>query len=202
MGSVPTLQRLPLLLGLLMAAVACGSKGGTGEAVGQDVEQSSSCARFVLFDSEDWELREAVDYPDDLGRLGELDPGIDWYSEFERFVPLKDGTGTQGLYLRLTGYSVALAEILEKPGLPVLAEHDEEGRQIYQGRSPDGSLSVVAWPIGSAYTIVLFGQGLAVDELAAAATETRPVCQDDWVESGGVVLDCMPTEPGCGLPAD
>lgn len=196
------MPRLPLFLGLLVAAAACGSNGGAGEAVGQDVELSASCARFVLFDGEGWELKEAVDYPQDLGGLGELDPGIDWYAEFERFVPLEDGTGEQGLSLRLTGYSVALAEILEKPGLPDLAEHDDEGRQTYQGESPDGSLSAIAWPIGSAYTVVIFGQGLSVDELAATATETRAACQDEWVESGGVILDCMPTERGCELPAD
>ncbi len=60
----------------------------------------------------------------------------------------------------------------------------------------------MAWPVDSAYTIVVSGQGLAAEELAEAAAQTRAVCEDDWVEGGGVVLNCMPTEPGCALPAD
>ncbi len=102
------MQRLPMLLWLLVTTAACGSDAGAGA----DVELPASCSRFLLFDNEDWELKEAVDYPQDLGPLGEVDPGMDWYSEFERFTPLEDGTGEQGLYLRLTGYSVALKEIL------------------------------------------------------------------------------------------
>lgn len=192
------MQRLPLLLWLLSTAAACGSDGG----VGDDEKLPASCARFLLFDNEDWELKEAVDYPQDLGRLGEVDPGIDWYSEFERFVPLEDGTGEQGLSLRLTGYSVPLSEILDRPGIPDLGELESDGRQTFQGQAPDGSGSVVAWPVDSAYTIVVFGQGLAAEELAEAVRQTRAVCEDDWVEGGGVVLGCMPTEPGCTLPAD
>lgn len=47
------------------------------------------------------------------------------------------------------------------------------------------------------YTLMALSSELEVDELLAITSDARPVCEREWVDAGGIVLDCVPTEPAC-----
>ena len=170
---------------------ACGDSG-PGES-SAELDPTSECTRFVLFEDADWTFREAVDYPEDSGAWPE--PGLDWYSEFERFTPLSDGA-VEGVSLRVSGHELGIDDLRDQ--LPGIELEDHGGNaQLLTGSGIDGQPSVVAKPVSDSYTLLLLSYELDVEELVQVISETRPVCQQEWVEAGGQILDCVPTEPGC-----
>lgn len=170
---------------------ACGDRGP--EESTAEPDPASGCRRFVLFEDTDWTSQEAVDHPEDFGAWPE--PGLDWYSEFERFTPLSDGA-VEGVSLRVSGHDLGIDDLRDQlPGIE-LQEHGGN-TQLFAGSGVDGQPSVVAKPVSDGYTLVLLSYGLDVEELVRVVSQARPVCQREWVEAGGQILDCLPTEPGC-----
>lgn len=158
---------------------------------------SSSCGRFHILDGGDWEFRQAVDYPEDLGSLAEVEPSLDWVSEFERFVLIDDQT-VEGISLRISGHRVGLEDFQSELVAIALQERDDiSGETVFVGSGPEGEPSIVARPVDNDYTVMLLSYGLDTNELIQVAAAIRPACQEEWLDAGGQVLDCMPTDPDC-----
>jgi len=177
---------------MLLAGCADDDNSGAGRSDALD------CGRFVVFDEPAWDFLEAVDYPEDLGSFGEIEPGLDWYSEFERIEPAADGASSEGVSLRISGHSIGLAEFRrEMPGGDEFQErHGEDGLTLLIP-STDVEPSVLVRSVTDDYTLMLLSYGLDLDELTEVAAATRPACEQEWLDVGGRILDCMPTEPDC-----
>lgn|GEM_PF-4942334 len=154
--------------------------------------------RCALLENANWESREAVDYPEDLGALGAVEPSLDWYSDFERFTPSSDGQSGEGVSLRISGHNVGIDDLRgQLPGIE-LQEHGEGDTGLLVGSGRDGGpSSVVAKPVSDTYTLLLLSYGLDVDDLVRVTSEIRPACEQEWVDAGGQILDCVPAEPDC-----
>lgn len=161
-----------------MLLAAC--QGGDPDEPDAKGERVSGCDRFVLFENEDWDLREAIDrQPEDAALPG--DPDLDWYSEFERFVPSSDDL-TEGVSLVISGHAVAADELRRQLTNVELRKHPDQP-DLLVGSSTDGPSSVVLKPLSATYTLRLLSYGLDVDELVEVTDETRPVCEEEWVQS-------------------
>lgn len=57
--------------------------------------------------------------------------------------------------------------------------------------------NIVLAPTEDGYTLMALSSKLEVGELLAITSDARPVCEQDWVGAGGIILDCVPTEPDC-----
>src|SRR5687767_14083061 len=77
---------------LVLMAAACTDDGTTevepsdasgvsSRPTGSDVGKAE--VHYVLVDDPQWRLREAIDYRAGLGPLGEQDPDLDWYAEYD-----------------------------------------------------------------------------------------------------------------------
>lgn len=183
------LAGMAVLAGLL---AACGDSGS------DDAGTPSECTRFVLFDDADWDFHEAVDYPEDGVLVG--DPGLDWYSEFEKVEPALDGSA-EGTSLRISGHAVGLTEF-RREFISDATLEEREGADGLTLVSPANEVepSVLVRSVSDDYTLMLLSYGLELDELTEVAAATRPVCEKAWLDAGGRVLDCMPTEPDCVVP--
>jgi hypothetical protein len=182
-------------------AVLVGLLAACGDSDGDDAGTPSECTRFVLFDHPEWEFHEAVDYPDDLGEsAAAYGPHLDWYSEFERLVPAPDGESVESTSLRIAGQTAGLAEFGDSlPGTDLTERQGPKGAELVSAGA-EGEPSVLAQSITDDYTLELLSYGLDLDELTEVAAATRPACEQEWLDAGGQILDCMPTEPGCVVP--
>jgi len=172
-------------------------------------EPSAECSRYALFRGQGWEVREAVDYPKDLGRLGPtLGPRLDWYSEFERFTQVTGGPRAPGVDpSAVMTKSVRLTIAGHEAGIDDLALRGVDrwdqvpgASGIRSGRSIDNTSEfvAVAKPINDTYTLVLDSSGVPLEELLQIASDTRSVCPQEWLDAGGIVLECMPGKIACG----
>lgn len=181
-----------------MLVGACGEGGD--DSAGDDA--SSDCTRFVLLDEADgWEFREAVDYPEDLGDFGSsVGPTLDWYAEYERLDPAADGQSVEGVSLVLSGHDVGLAEFRSRHlGGELEERQGAEGAMLVRPGG-EGEPSELAQSSREGYTIQAVSYGLDLEELIQVVSATRPACQQQWLDAGGKILDCVPTEPDCGAP--
>lgn len=140
---------------------------------------------------------EAIDYPEDGGLMEGVEPSLDWYGEYERFIPSADGDSVEGVSLRLSGHHAALDEHQDELRGFDPKEREIDGRRAFAGIGPDGAPSIVTMAVADDYTLMLLSYGLELEELMDIASAVEWVCQPAWVEAGGQVLDCLPTEGGC-----
>lgn len=174
----------------------CTDDGGDGVG-GSD---ASDCGRFVVFDEPAWELLEAIDYPEDVGALGVGEPGLDWYSEFQRVEPAAADGSAEGVSLRISGHTVGLAEFRRGMiGGDALQERQGAEGPTLVSPGTDVEPSVLARSVTDEYTLMLLSYGLDLDELTEVASGTHPACEQEWLDAGGRILDCIPTEPGCNV---
>ena len=161
-----------MTIALLLAACQDGDTDAQGD-------RASKCDRFALLENDDWELREAVDrQADDVAHPG--DPDLDWYSEFERFVPLSDDR-VEGVSLVISGHDVAV-EDLQRQLTNVRFRRHPETSKLLVGSATNGP-SIVLKRVSDSYTLRLLSYGLEVDELVQITAETRPACKAEWVEA-------------------
>jgi hypothetical protein len=179
-------------------AILAGLLAACWDSDGGDAGTPSECTRFVLFDDAEWDLQEAVDYPDDLGEsAAAVGPNVDWYAEFERFTSAADGDSVERTSLVISGQTAALAEFGDSlPGTELPARQGPKGPELVSPGA-EGEPNVLAQSITEDYTLMLLSYGLDLDELTEVAAATRPVCEQEWLDAGGRVLDGMPAEPNC-----
>lgn len=103
--------------------------------------------------------------------------------------------------LRLSGHDADLATQQEElPGFQT--ERTEiADRRAYTGVSPEGEPTAVGLDVADDYTLMLLSYGLPLDELVEIAASVNRVCQRNWVEDGGEILDCDPFGAGCIPPS-
>jgi hypothetical protein len=161
-------------------AILAGLLAACWDSDGGDAGTPSECTRFVLFDDAEWDLQEAVDYPDDLGESAAA-----------------VGDSVEGTSLVISGQTAALAEFGDSlPGTELTARQGPKGPELVSPGA-EGEPNVLAQSITEDYTLMLLSYGLDLDELTEVAAATRPVCEQEWLDAGGRVLDCMPAEPNC-----
>ena len=185
-----------------LLGTGCGSEGGSD----QTVDATKACpddggaGPYFVYRSMDWFFHGATDYPDDLRTLGEVEPSLDWFAEYEHYIPGLDDNPTQGASLRSSGHDVALAT--QRKELVGFQAEDTEiaGRHAYTATGPGGEPTVVGLDVGTDYTVVLLSYGLELRALVAVSRQIEQLCQADWIEAGGQLLDCMPIDPGCVEP--
>lgn len=189
------------LVGLAVLGIGCATTGDDepdGDAT--DCGFDAGPTHYFLFDDANWTLQEAVDYPEDLGALGAVEPSLDWYTEHERFVPGADLATVEGLGLRLSGHVVGIDEHQAELAGASLQGATIAGLPALTGVGQDGEPTLVTMSVADGYTLMLLTYGLDLDELVTVATEVRAVCETEWIDAGGQILDCVPTDPGCIQP--
>lgn len=181
---------------------AAGCSGGDdavrGVTAGSTCENDGDAGPYFLVGNRDWRFKEAIDYPEDGALSGGSEPSLDWYAEYERFTPPADDGSFEGVSLRMSGHHAALDEHLDELRGFDPTEREIDGTRAFVGTGPDGAPTVVTVAVVDDYTLMLLSYGLDLEELTDAAAVVERVCQPAWVEAGGQVLDCLPTEPGCG----
>lgn len=184
---------------IVVLAPGCsdGDDGARDVTADLACESDGDAGPYFLFDHQDWQFMEAIDYPEDGGLMEGVEPSLDWYGEYERFIPSADGDSVEGVSLRLSGHHAALDEHHDELRVFDPTEREIDGARAFVGVGPDGAPSVVTMAVADDYTLMLLSYGLELEELTDAALVVRRVCQRAWVEAGGQVLDCLPTEPGC-----
>jgi hypothetical protein len=164
----------------------------------EDGEDGEDGTRYFGFADPRWEFREAVDYPDDRGPLNPAEATLDWYAEHERLTPTADQQSVEGVSLRISGHGAGLDEQrVELAGID-LSEEQIAGVRALAGAGSDGRPTVVSMAVDYDYTLVLLSYGADLDELRQIAAAVEPVCEQQWTDAGGQVLDCLPTEASCG----
>ncbi len=199
LGSV---LRSALIALSLVAALAGGCSNG--EDGGQDGTAGSTCQNdggagpYFLFEHEDWEFKGATDLPEDLGPMEAIEPSLDWYAEHERLTPSTDGAMVEGVSLRLSGHDADLDEHQDELSGFDAEEQLINGVRALAGIGPDLAPTVVTVTVTNDYTLMLLSYGLELEELIdLAARRVHQVCQPEWIEAGGEILDCLPADPGC-----
>lgn len=178
-----------------LAIAACGDEAD--QVASKPPTTCESGDRYFVFQDSAWELKEAVDYPDDLGPLASTEPDLDWYAESERFVPLADSSAVEGQSLRLSGHRSGLDQYAAQLLGADLNETQVGGRRALVGIGADGKPALLTVEVGSDYTFMLLSYELDPAELVDAAARVDAVCQAEWVAAGGQILDCVPAEPDC-----
>lgn len=149
----------------------------------------------MVFESEGWQLRQAVRSLAGGGPLEVVEPSLDWWAEYERLVPIAGGR--EGQDVRLSGHTLALAEHRNELTGVDLTEGELDGRPTLWGTSPEGKPAVVTIALDERYTIMVLSYALALDELRRVAAELAPATEAEWIAHGGQIVDCLPTDPAC-----
>lgn len=182
----------------VVTGLAIGACGGQGDRPAS--MSASSCEagdRYFVFQDPAWKLKEAVDYPDEVAGLAVSEPDLDWYSEHERFLPLANSSTVEGQRLRVSGHEAGAAEHTSQLRGAELTEKQVGGRRALVGRGEQGAPALLTLEIRDDYTLMLLSYELEPGELVEAAGRLDAVCQHEWVDAGGQILDCVPTEPDC-----
>ena len=196
------MRRSILLLVFASFAVLAGACSGDDEGsedrtAGTSCETGEGGSHYFVFAAPDWEFREAVDYPDDLGPLEAVEPTLDWFAEHERLTPSADGQTVEGVSLRLSGHDASLDEQRSELVGADLRDQQIGGTRALAGIGPDGAPTVVTMAVADDYTLMLLSYGLDLEELIQIAADVQPACEQEWIEAGGEILECMPTDPDC-----
>lgn len=106
----------------------------------------------MVFDSEGWDLKEAVNLAGP-GPLAAVEPSLDWYAEYDRLVPIAGGR--EGQDVRLSGHHAGLAEHRSDLRGFDATEGDINGRPALWGVFADGKPTVVTIAFDEQYTIMM-----------------------------------------------
>lgn len=150
----------------------------------------------MLVEDPRWELREAIDYRADLGSIGERDPDLDWFAEYDGpRVENDDGSYTIP-HLTVFGHTAGLDRRREQ--LPGVELHGVRigGRHTLIAEPADGNPAIAVIELDADYTATFLTYDEGVD-LRDVALRLAPVNEQQWVGAGGTILDCVPFELGC-----
>lgn len=154
--------------------------------------------QYLLLDHPQWQLQEAVDYRAGLGQLGELEPDLDWYAEYEGTqIDGDDGAFTIPS-ITFSGHTAGLEERADQlPGFGFRAE-DTGGRRTLVAAPSGANPGVVLLELAPDYSVTLLSYDEVVD-LRDLAARLTPVDERQWIAAGGQMIDCVPLEPGCAF---
>jgi hypothetical protein len=190
---------------LFMLSGSCASDGGdqpgrsastTGATSTSAAEATRQDARYMLLDNPTWQLQEAVDYRAGLGALGEHDPDLDWFAEYDgpRFDN-DDGSYTIP-HVATFGHTASLETRRDQlPGFDLRSE-TVDGRHALIASAAAGNPAIVVIEIAADYTTTALTYDGGVD-LRDLATHLKTVDEQQWIAAGGTLLDCVPLEPDC-----
>jgi hypothetical protein len=202
-GLIDRRGRLALMIAAtLLIGAACTNGDGDGADRSPNPTSTSRAGaggdggRLRLLDEPAWQLTDAVDYRAGLGALEERDPDLDWYAEYDgQRADNPDGSYTFP-HVATFGHTAGLdARRSQLPGF----EHRSavvDGRQALVSRATDGRPAIVVIELASDYTATLLTYDLGVD-LSELAEQLVAVDDQQWIEAGGSLLDCVPFEAGC-----
>ncbi|NHB12565.1 hypothetical protein GWK53_39545, partial [Burkholderia cepacia] len=122
----------------------------------------------MRLESEEWELKEAIQPVTRAASWVELEPSMEWWAEYERFEPIAGGV--EGIDVRLSGHRTGLDRQIEE--MPEFLGHSATiaGRRAIVGTVPDGP-STASIELANDYTVMALSYALDPDELATVAAE-------------------------------
>lgn len=197
----------------LLLAGACGDGTTTEEQVqsGSDTPSSSGArdpaespvttaevasTQYALLERSDWHLQEALDYRAGLGPLGEIEPDLDWYAQYEGPRIDHDDDSWTIPTAKLAGYTAGLEALRSQlPGFEFGSE-DVGGRPALVAAAANRNPAVVILELQADYSVSILSYDDVVD-LRYLAAGLVLVDEQQWVTNGGQMLDCVPFEPGC-----
>ena len=159
-------------------------------------DSGQSGVHYMLVTDPAWELREAIDYRAGLGPMGERDPDLDWYAEYDGpRVDQDDGSYTIP-HLAIFGHTAGLEK--RRDQLPGFDFNDDDigSRAALIATPADGNPAIVVVELATDYAVTLltYDDGVDLRDLAARLVA---VDEEQWIEAGGTMLDCVPLEPDC-----
>lgn len=183
------------LVAFVLAAALASCSSGDSRPTGSEVDTSGDNSVYVTFQDSQWTFKEAVKPLGGPGPLATAEPSLDWYAEYERFVPIAGGE--KGLDLRFSGHSVGLLERDKELRGTELTHGNSARRPASWGVSPEGKPAIVNVAFEKNYTVTVQSYALSLDEVRAVAARLVPVTQAQWREHGGEIVDCALMEPAC-----
>lgn len=148
-----------------------------------------------MFQDSEWTLKEAVKPLGGPGPMAMAEPSLDWFAEYERFVPVTGGE--EGLDLQFSGHSVGLLGRHKQLRGIELTHGNIARRPASWGAGPEGKPAIVNVAFEKHYTLTVLSYALPVDEVRAVAARLVPATQAQWREHGGEILDCALLDPAC-----
>jgi hypothetical protein len=163
--------RAVLVLAAFISIAACSS--------GSD-QRSAETEPFALLEADGWQLRGSGSPGASGDSTVRAEPGMTWYVEYERLVPV--AAGTEGQDLRLSGHEVPLEDHVGQLRYP-FDQTMIDGRSAATHSGADGP-SMVVIAVEEERTVLLLSYALTVPELRQLAeTETRFVDEAAWLDA-------------------
>ena len=166
---------LALVLAALVLTVGCSS------STGEKADTTPQGSVYVVPETEGWTLREARKPATDDSVVAKVEPGLDWYAEYESY-PDPD----RPRRVRLSGHDVSIADLERSLAGFDLHTRDVGRFEARVGAGPDGP-RVVLLPVADDYTVVNLSYELDVEQLVQWSTSLRMVDEAGWIARGGVV---------------
>jgi hypothetical protein len=155
---------------------------------------------FMQLRSAVWERDEAIRTLAQPPAFAAVEPSLDWWEEYHRDQPIPGGAESQDL--RISGHRVALDKQVAE-----LKSFDTQPAQVGERRavlatSAEGEPVAVSIAVRPDYTVMALSYALNMEELAALAEALEPISEDDWLASGGRVVECAPATSDCPPATD
>lgn len=159
-------------------------------------ESAGAEAQYMLVEDPEWKLREAIDYRAGLGPLGDQDPDLDWYAEYDG-ARVDHGDGSYTIpAITVFGHTAGLEERRDQLAGFEFRSDAVSGRRALVAAAAGGNPAVVVVEVTSEYTVTLltYDEGVNVRDIAFRLTAAD---EQQWAAAGGTMLDCVPFQPGC-----
>lgn len=182
-------------LAVAMILAACTADAGSTDGASATSTVVGGPVMFMQLRNSEWERNQAIRPLAQPPAVAAIEPSLDWWEQHHRDQPIPGGV--EGQDLRISGHHVALdAQVTElksadtQPG-------EVGGRRAILATSPEGKPVAVSIEVRPDYTVMALSYALNLDELAALAETLEPVTEDEWLASGGRVVECAPATPDC-----
>ena len=187
---------------LAVAVVLAGCTDDAGP-VGEISATSMAAAVPVLFMQlrrADWERDQAIRPLSQPPAVAAVEPSLDWWEQYHRDQPIPGGVEGQDLRVlgasRRPGHAGRRAEVVRHPA--------RRGGRVAGGvrDEPRGEPAAVSIEVSPDYTVMALSYALSLEELTALAESLEPVSADEWLASGGQVVECAPPTADCPSATD
>jgi hypothetical protein len=183
---------------ILAGCTTDGESDGVGASTTLTVAGQS--VQFMQLRNADWERDQAIRPLAQPPAVAAVEPSLDWWEQYHRDRAIPGAIERQDL--RISGHHVALdAQVTE------LKTFDTQPGQVGDRRavlatSPEGEPVVVSIEMRDDYTVMLLSYALSLEELTALAETLEPVSEDEWLASGGQIVECAPAADCPAAPTD
>jgi hypothetical protein len=128
--------------------------------------------------------------------MGERDPDLDWYAEYDGPRVDRDDGSYSIPHLAIEGHTAGMEKRRDQlPGFD-FTDHDVGSRAALSATTADGNPAIVVVEVATDYSVTLLTYDDGVD-LRHLAARLVAVDEAEWIEAGGTMFDCVPLEPGC-----